>query len=376
MCGLSLCFGLNFLPAPVLVASTLTSCLWCAVALAIIFWSVKQCMPWAITSGPDFLRQCYAASRRWMRRHHHCQTVIKCLTVFMTALVGVSVATLLITESLHAGWSGHTLARLHQFPQADAQIWHTSDYVPASNSARFYLPTISSPEPPSAETMQALQHMFTARTLIDATPKQPVKLLNTPPQPVKETSAGSTDNISASTALLPYYSYSSNQEFTAAYLPVCSVSSTTVLQKPSLHFLTIRSITFWPLQPMQPEVYCASSSSISASSSNIPALLPHAESVPTRAIQNKTKISSTHKLVSLVMAPGLEFCLPLESLNQPNTTLHRNTSSNDLPAEISLLETITAAAAAQPSTTGELLDSLFGFLAATVICVSYCNWKG
>lgn len=54
----------------------------------------------------------------------------------MTVPVGVTVATLFITESLHAGWDGHTLVR-HHFPQADAQIWLTPDYVPASKSAHF-----------------------------------------------------------------------------------------------------------------------------------------------------------------------------------------------------------------------------------------------
>ena len=199
--------------------------------------------------------------------------------------------------------------------------------------------------------------------------------VDTPAHTVKATSAASTDTTATSTALLPYYSFSSSQTFTAMYLPMCRVSSIPLL-KPSSHILTIPHVVLPTprvpltafLQPMQPEVYAAPHSHTTDRSSNVPALLLQAESVPTGINQNsKAETSTTHQLVSLVLLPRSEFCLPLDALNQ-GATFRSNNSLVDL-ADVHSLPVVIAAAA-PPLTKGVILDSLICCLAATVDCLA------
>ena len=199
-----------------------------------------------------------------------------------------------------------------------------------------------------------------------------VPAVHTPAHTVKATSAASTDTTPTSTALLPYYSFSSSQMFTARYLPMCRVSSITLLKRSS-HILTISPVVLPTprvpltafLQPMQPEVYAAPHSHTTDSSSNMPALMLQAESVPTGINQNsKAETSTTHQLESLFLLP---FCLPLDALNQ-GATLRSNSSLVDLPADHLLPMVI--AAAAPSSTKGMILDSLIDCLAATVNCLA------
>ena len=122
---------------------------------------------------PEVIRQCRSASRRWLRRHQLLQTFFDLVTCSLAVLLGIALVTLFVTESLLAGWHGHTLTREYHFQRPTALIWHTASYVPPSKPIYNQMPKIASPQL-DAETLQAFQLMYSYRPPIDTTAVQPL----------------------------------------------------------------------------------------------------------------------------------------------------------------------------------------------------------
>lgn len=190
---------------------------------------------------PDVIRQCKFASRRWLRRHQQLQTFFNLITTSLAVLSGVALATLSVTESLLAGWHGHTLTQEYYFQQPTALIWHTASYVPASKPMYNQMPTIASPQL-DAETLQAVQLMHSNRLPIDTTAVQPV------------TGQQSTAQKALTTHhAQPVLTQLDNCQQTVTPSAYTSVASTAILgasphpatMLPQTAFFTCSSLPFW-----------------------------------------------------------------------------------------------------------------------------------